>query len=111
MRPSVKVLSLVSLILIASLGLAQGGESLQEQLQTQYALVKMGADSNGPAVIEAGTLLIMQKGGILGVPYGNMNHLPAKYQDGTLHPPATAMSNSSTSVGSKVCGLFGRTTR
>jgi len=111
MRPSVKVLSLVSLILIASLGLAQGGASLQEQLQTQYALVKMGADSNGPAVIEAGTLLIIQKGGILGVPYGNMNHLPAKYQDGTLHPPATAMSNSATSVGSKVCGLFGRTTR
>ena len=82
--------------------------SLEEQLRAQYTLVKMGSDSSGPAVMEPGTVLAIQKGGILGVPYGNMNMLPAKYQDGTLHPPATATSNSATNVGSKVCGFFGK---
>jgi len=82
--------------------------SLDEQLQAQYKLVKMGADSSGPAVVEAGTILAIQKGGILGVPYGNMTLLPAKYQDGTLHPPALATSNSATAMGQKVCGLFGK---
>jgi hypothetical protein len=68
----------------------------------------MGGDSSGAAVVEEGTILAIQKGGILGVPYANMNMLPAKYQDGTLHPPATATNNSATAVGQKVCGLFGK---
>ena len=99
------------LALIAPCFLAGQGApavSLEEQLRAQYTLVKMGSDSSGPAVMEPGTVLAIQKGGILGVPYGNMNMLPAKYQDGTLHPPATATSNSATSMGSKVCGFFGK---
>ncbi len=34
-------------------------------------MVKMGEDSNGAAVIEAGTILNIKKGGILSVPYGD----------------------------------------
>jgi len=49
---------------------AQGAPvSLQEQLAAQYKLVKMGSDSSGPSVITPGTVLPIQKGGILGVPY------------------------------------------
>ena len=36
----------------------------------QYKLVKMGSDSNGPTVIEEDTVLDIQKGGVLGVPWG-----------------------------------------
>lgn len=61
--------------------------SLQEQLAAQYKLVKMGADSNGAAVVEAGTILKIQKGGILSVPYGDTNAPATKYQDGTVHSP------------------------
>jgi hypothetical protein len=114
MRPRIKlsvqvaagILALIAPCLLA----AQGAPavSLEEQLRAQYTLVKMGSDSSGPAVMEPGTILAIQKGGILGVPYGNMNMLSAKYQDGTLHPPATATSNSATSMGSKVCGFFGK---
>ena len=53
---------------------AQGAPvSLQEQLAAQYKLVKMGSDSGGPSVITAGTLLAVQKGGILGVAYSESN--------------------------------------
>jgi uncharacterized membrane protein YgcG len=98
---------LIAPCLIAAQGAAPA--SLEEQLKAQYNLVKMGSDSNGPAVLEAGTILKIQKGGILGVPYNNLAVLSAKYQDGTLHPPAAATTNSSASaVGQKVCGLFGR---
>src|SRR5215467_6659943 len=62
--------------------------SLSEQLQAQYKMVKMGTDSHGPAVLEAGTLLSIQKGGILGVPSGSPKACPAKYENGTLKPPS-----------------------
>jgi hypothetical protein len=61
--------------------------SLEDQLQAQYALVKMGADSSGPAVVEPGTILVIQKGGILGVPYSDVTIIPTKYQDGAIHSP------------------------
>ena len=68
---------------------AQGapGASLQDQLLAQYTLVKMGADTSGPAVVEPGSILVIQKGGILGVPYGDVTIVPTKYQDGAMHSP------------------------
>jgi hypothetical protein len=75
------------------LAVAQGAPavSLDEQLKAQYTLVKMGADSSGPSVVEAGTLLAIQKGGILGVPYKDVTLVPTKYQDGTMHTPNNLM--------------------
>ena len=64
-----------------------GGPSLQEQLLAQYKLVKMGSDSTGPTVLEEGTVLAIQKGGVLGVPSGSPKPCPAKYEAGTLKPP------------------------
>jgi hypothetical protein len=49
--------------------------SLQEQLAAQYKLVKMGSDTSGYSVISAGTVLAIQKGGILGVPYSDTSIL------------------------------------
>jgi hypothetical protein len=114
MRQKVVISTCIAVLILAVISpvllVAQAAPvvSLEEQLKAQYQMVKMGGDSNGPAVLEAGTILAIQKGGILGVPYGNMNLLPAKYQDGTLHPPVTATSNTATAVGQKVCGLLGK---
>ena len=65
--------------------------SLQEQLSAQYKLVKMGSDTSGPSVVEAGTLLAIQKGGILGVPYSDKTVLTTKYENGTVHTPSGLM--------------------
>jgi len=62
--------------------------TLQEQLAAQYKLVKMGSDTSGYSVVEKGTLLAIQKGGILAVPYGDQNVLNNKYEGGTIHAPS-----------------------
>ena len=64
--------------------------SLEDQLKAQYTVVKMGADSGGPAVIEQGTILVVKKGGILSVPYSEQP-VATKYQDGAVHPPSALM--------------------
>jgi hypothetical protein len=66
--------------------------SLEDQLKAQYKLVKMGSDTSGYAVVDAGTLLAIQKGGILGVPYSDQSILSTKYEGGTVHSPNTLLS-------------------
>jgi hypothetical protein len=39
-------------------------------------------------VVEKGTLLAIQKGGILAVPYGDAQVLPTKYEGGAIHGPS-----------------------
>src|SRR6202046_805544 len=68
---------------------AQAPVSLQEQLGAQYKLVKMGSDTSGYSVVEKGTLLAIQKGGILAVPYGDQNILANKYEGGAIHAPSS----------------------
>jgi len=61
--------------------------SLEDQLKAQYTLVKMGADSSGAAVVEQGTVLVVKKGGILGVPYSDQSIFSTKYENGAVHSP------------------------
>lgn len=61
--------------------------SLAEQLQAQYEFVKTGADANGINITTPGTVLVIQKAGILGVQPTSLAMCPAKYQDGTLKAP------------------------
>ena len=68
--------------------------TLEEQLAAQYKLVKMGSDTSGYSVVEKGTLLAIQKGGILGVPYSDQSILSTKYENGTVHSPSNALSKS-----------------
>jgi uncharacterized membrane protein YgcG len=63
--------------------------SLEDQLKAQFTLVKMGADTGGAAVVEQGTILVIKKGGILSVPYGDTSVVATKYQDGVVHSPNT----------------------
>src|SRR5262249_419576 len=80
--PSLMIVGLITL----PAANAQAPVSLQEQLHAQYKPVKLGTDSGGLAVVEPGTLLMIQKGGILGVPPASMALCPAKFQDNRLHP-------------------------
>jgi hypothetical protein len=82
------VASAVATVLSVSVARAQGPVTLQEQLSAQYKLVRMGSDSGGVAVVEPGTLLSVQKGGVLSVPWRALALCPAKYQDNSLHPSA-----------------------
>src|SRR5271166_784033 len=63
---------------------------LEDQLKAQFTLVKMGTDSGGAAVVEQGTILVIKKGGILSVPYGDQP-VATKYQDGAVHSPNSVM--------------------
>jgi hypothetical protein len=77
-----------TLLLSAATFAAAQAVSLQEQLGAQYKRVKMGSDSGGMSVVEPGTLLAIQKGGVLSVPWAAMATCPAKFQDNSLHPSA-----------------------
>lgn len=61
--------------------------SLEQQLRTDYKLVKTASDSGGLTVVQPGTVLVVQKGGILGVVPTNVIMCSAKYQDGSLKAP------------------------
>ena len=63
------------------------GQSLQEQLKAQYEIVRTASDSNGIQVIKPGTVLTIQKGGILGVPRDSAFLCGSKFQNGELEPP------------------------
>ncbi|MGA7685859.1 MAG: hypothetical protein WCC32_13600 [Terriglobales bacterium] len=90
MRHKIQMPALIVTLVLMTLtpALLSAQVSLADQLNAQYNLVKMGEDSNGAAVIEAGTILEVKKGGILSVPYGDQSGAMAtKYQDGTVHSP------------------------
>lgn len=87
MRQRVKISVLMVGLIVAVAGQAAGQVALADQLKAQYTMVKMGADSHGTAVVEAGTILNIQKGGILGVPYSDTSVTPTHYQDGQVHTP------------------------
>ena len=75
----------VVLVLIALVSFAAAqAVTLQEQLNAQYKSVQMAG--NGTVVAEPGTLLAVQKGGIISVPWKAVVHCAAKFQDNTLHP-------------------------
>lgn len=97
------IIAVVCALLAPSLAAAQT-VSLLEQLQAQYKVVKMGSDSSGPAVIEPGTILAIQKGGILGVAYDDASTVPTKYQDGAIHTPSSLMMKGRGSL----LGKFGK---
>src|SRR5580700_976605 len=66
--------------------------TLQEQLAAQYKLVKMGSDTSGYSVVEEGTLLAVQKGGLLGVPYSDTSVQNNRYEGGVVKAPNAILS-------------------
>ncbi len=95
MRQKIEMAVLLGALIVVGtmpcLVFAQGAPAvpLEDQLKAQYTLVKMGADTGGTAVVDQGTILVIKKGGILSVPYGDASVVPTKYQDGVVHSPNT----------------------
>jgi hypothetical protein len=95
MRQKMEMTVLVIVLIVVGITpclVAAQGVSLEDQLKAQYKLVKMGSDTSGYAVVDAGTLLAIQKGGILGVPYSDTAMLSTKYEGGTVHSPNSLLS-------------------
>jgi hypothetical protein len=86
------LLPALALMLTMALQARAQAPTLQEQLAAQYKVVKMGSDTSGYAVVDAGTLLEIKKGGILGVPYSDSSILSTKYEGGTVHSPNTLLT-------------------
>ncbi|HTC55576.1 MAG TPA: hypothetical protein VK706_04115 [Candidatus Sulfotelmatobacter sp.] len=90
--------------MIFPMGLANAqAVTLQEQLTAQYKLVKMGSDTSGYSVVEEGTLLAIQKGGLLGVPYSDNSVQNNKYENGAVKAP-NAMLTKGIGFGMKKFG-------
>lgn len=95
---------LTMIVLVAGAG-AQA-VSLQEQLAAQYKLAKLGQDSSGYSIVQEGTLLAIQKGGIKGGPATSTITRSATFQDGTVHAAADPTNNSAAQKAGKIfCGL------
>jgi hypothetical protein len=92
LRLLIPMLPIVAALLLSSPFTSAQAPSLDEQLAAQYKLVKMGSDTSGYSVVDKGTLLAIQKGGILGVPYSDQSILSTKYENGTVHSPSNALS-------------------
>ena len=61
---------------------------LDAQLKAVYKATKFGLDSGGFTVLSAGTILVIQKGGILGVPPAQMGMGVSVFKDGELKQPS-----------------------
>jgi hypothetical protein len=70
-----------------AMGQDNSAPSLQDQLKAQYTLVKLGIGPAGFKVVKPGTVLDVQKAGLLGVPPQSMMACPAKVQDGEVKSP------------------------
>jgi len=79
--------SLILVCAIAAFAQTPLAPATVDQLKSQYKTVRLAEDANGLAVIEPGTVLVLRKGGILGVPPTSAVLCPAKFQDSELHAP------------------------
>jgi hypothetical protein len=61
---------------------------LPDQLKALYKVTKFGLDGGGFTVLTPGTILVIQKEGILGVPPANMTMGIAIFKDGDLKQPS-----------------------
>jgi hypothetical protein len=60
---------------------------LAEHLKALYKVTKFGAAAKGFTVLTPGTVLVIRKAGILGVPPANVAFGNSIYRDGELHQP------------------------
>lgn len=61
---------------------------MDAQLKAAYKVTKFGLDGSGFTVLSPGTILVIQKGGILGVPPAQMGIGVSVFKDGELKQPS-----------------------
>jgi len=86
------ILAMVSAAALANMARAQAqlppDAPLDAQIKALYKVTKFGLDSGGFTVLATGAILVVQKGGILGVPPANVTMGTSVYKDGDLKQPS-----------------------
>src|SRR5437660_12790989 len=70
----------------------QPSVSLDDQLKSQYRLARIASGATGWTVVEAGTVLVIQKPGIVGVPPDDVVIVSVTYKNGKLNGPGFGSS-------------------
>jgi len=96
-------LSLTLLALVAIPRAFAAPQSVEDDLKKTYKMTKLQSDSTGLAVTDAGTVLVIKKGGIRSFPPGDAVIIPNSYKDGNLK---TAQAKTLGGIG-KLGGHFG----
>jgi hypothetical protein len=81
-----KMLTMGMCLLAPAMMMAQA-PSLQEQLSAQYKVTKVGKITGTPTIVEAGTVLEVQKTGIAAFPPSSMRDCSSHYENGTIKEP------------------------
>ncbi len=69
---------------VSALVAQSAAPAVTDQLKAQYKLVKLSQDSNGLSVVQPGTVLVIQQGGLLGIPPERLVFCAAKFENGEL---------------------------
>lgn len=85
--PLCAYLWMLALCLIGFSRILAAQPTLQEQLKAQYKTVKVGVSGAGLTVTDPGTVLDVQKGGVLAIPPQIAMFCPVKFQDNELKAP------------------------
>jgi len=96
-------LSLTLLALVAMPRAFAAPQSVEDELKKTYKMTKVQSDSTGLAVTDAGTVLVIKKGGIRSFPPGDTVITPNSYKDGSMK---TAQAKTLGAAG-KLAGHFG----
>jgi len=93
----------MTLMLLAAITFPHGANaqdtaagSLEDQLKQHYKITKLGLDSGGYSIVDAGTVLVIKKGGILGAPPNNLVLGNTVYKDGEVHSPSPLFLGNAT---------------
>jgi len=78
-------------------------QSVEDELKKTFKVTKVQSDSTGLAVTDAGTVLVIKKGGIRSFPPGDTVITPNAYKDGSMK---TAQAKTLGAAG-KLAGHFG----
>ncbi len=76
----IPVFALISVSVLA----AQTAPALDDAIKAQYKLSKFGHDSNGWTVTQAGTVVVLKQGGLLGIPPERLVFCSAKFENGQM---------------------------
>ncbi len=75
---------IVSALISVSVLTAQTGPALDDAIKAQYKVSKFGHDSNGWTVTQAGTVVVLKQGGLLGIPPERLVFCSAKFENGQM---------------------------
>jgi hypothetical protein len=74
----------VSALISVSVLAAQTAPALDDAVKGQYKVSKFGHDSNGWTVTQAGTVVVLKQGGLLGIPPERLVFCSAKFENGQM---------------------------